>query len=183
MKSLKLFGLLVLFASVVMISCGKEEDKGSCSDGIKNQDETDIDCGGVCTACLVGIQGKWFSFPVAPILANFADSIVAEFKTNNTYTVDQWKGGSKVILVGTYTQTKSGVGNIYDIKLNQSSPTAIGVQGIFEVDATNKNMKYEIVQIEPSVAGVTPPTAAKGFGSTSNGAFGLINIQNYVRRN
>ena len=61
MKSLKLFGMMMLFASILLMSCGKEEDKGSCSDGIKNQDETDIDCGGVCTACLVGAQGKWKS--------------------------------------------------------------------------------------------------------------------------
>ena len=35
-----------------MVSCGDEEDKGTCSDGIQNQDETAVDCGGVCTACL-----------------------------------------------------------------------------------------------------------------------------------
>jgi hypothetical protein len=110
MKSLKLFGIMMLFASIIMVSCGKEDDKGTCADGIKNQDETDIDCGGVCTACLVGVQGKWKSFPVAPILATFADSIIAEFKANNTYTVNQWKGGTKTELIGTYTQTKSSVG-------------------------------------------------------------------------
>ena len=66
-------------------------------------------------------QGTWKSSPVAPILATFADSIIAEFKTNSTYTVDQWKSGAKVVLTGTYTQTKSGTGNIYNITLNQTS--------------------------------------------------------------
>lgn len=180
MKSFKLFGIMMLFASIIMVSCGKEDDKGNCTDGIKNQDETDIDCGGVCTACLVGAQGKWKSFPVAPILATFADSIIAEFKANNTYTVNQWKGGTKTVLIGTYIQTKSSVGSIYTIKLNQSSPTALTAEGIFEVAADKLSMKYEVAQTEPSIPNVTPPTPAGGFGSTSGGAFGQLNIQNYV---
>ncbi|MBK8625251.1 MAG: hypothetical protein IPN86_06740 [Saprospiraceae bacterium] len=53
MKSLKLFGFMMLFASIIMVSCGKEDDKATCTDGIKNQDETDIDCGGVCTLVLL----------------------------------------------------------------------------------------------------------------------------------
>lgn len=171
----------MLFASLLVIGCSKEENKGTCSDGIQNQDETGIDCGGVCGACQEGTQGKWKSFPVAPILANFADSIIAEFSTNNTYTVHQWKDGAKVELTGTYTQTKSGVGSIYTIKLNQTSPTALTAEGIFEVAADNKSMKYEVAQTEPSIAGVTPPTPQGGFGSTSGGAFGNINVQNYVR--
>lgn len=183
MKSVKLFGLMMIFASFLFVGCGKEEDKGTCGDGIQNQDETGVDCGGVCTACREGVQGKWKSFPVAPILSTFADSIIAEFNTNNTYTVDQWKGGVKVVLTGTYTQSKSNTGNIYDITLNQSSPTALTAVGIFEVAADDSSMKYEVAQTEPSIQGVTPPTAAAGFGSTSGGAFGTINIQNYVRLN
>lgn len=181
MKSLKLFGLMMLFTSLIMVSCGKEDDKGTCSDGVKNQDETDIDCGGVCTACLEGAQGKWKSFPVAPILAAFADSIVADFKANNTYTVDSWKGGTKVVLTGTYAQTKSNVGNIYTIKLNQTSPTVLTSEGILEVSADKTKMQYEVAQTSPTIAGVTPPTPAGGFGSTSNGAFAKNNVQNYVR--
>lgn len=180
MKSFKLFGFMMLFASLLIMSCSKEDEKGTCFDGIKNQDETGVDCGGVCTACLEGVQGSWRSYPVAPILATFADSIYAEFKSNNTYFVKQYKDGSKTELTGTYIQTKSGVGKIYTIKLNQSAPTAIIAEGIFEISEDNTSMKYEIVQTEPSL-GATPPTAAAGFGSTAGGAFGTINIQNYVR--
>ncbi len=182
MKSMKFLIMMLFAGSLFMVSCDDEEVKGTCSDGIQNQDETGVDCGGACTACREGVQGKWQSFPVATILSALADSINAEFKTNNTYTVDQWKGGAKIVLTGTYSQTKSGVGNIYNIVLNQSSPTALKAEGIFEVSADDKTMKYEIVQVEPVIAGATPPTASAGFGSTSNGAFGLINIQNYVRR-
>lgn len=48
MKASKL--LLALFAgmSLFIASCGEEE---TCSDGIKNQDETEVDCGGTCTPC------------------------------------------------------------------------------------------------------------------------------------
>ncbi|MEZ4912233.1 MAG: hypothetical protein R2774_15400 [Saprospiraceae bacterium] len=207
MKSLKFFGLMMLLASFLLVSCSDDDDKGTCSDGIKNQDETEIDCGGTCTACatctdgiqngtetgidcggtctacLVGVQGKWKSYPVAPILASFADSIIAVFNTNNTYSVDQWSKGAKVVLTGTYAQTKSSVGNIYTIVLNQSAPTALTAEGIFEVAADNNSMQYEIVQTSPNLAGVTPPTPSGGFGSTSGGAFGVINIQNYVRVN
>ena len=195
----------MLLASFLMVSCNDDEDKGTCTDGIKNQDETGIDCGGVCTACatctdgiqngtetgidcggtctacLVGVQGKWKSYPVAPILANFADSIIAVFNTNNTYSVDQWSKGAKVILTGTYAQTKSSVGNIYTIVLNQTTPTSLTAEGIFEVAADNNTMKYEVAQTQPTITGVTAPTPAGGFGSTSGGAFGVINIQNYVR--
>ena len=182
MKSFKLFGIMMLFASLVIMSCSKEDDKdkGTCFDGIQNQDETGVDCGGVCTACLEGAQGKWKSYPVAPILANFADSIIAEFKTNNTYVVYQYKDGAKVDLTGTYTQTISGTGNIYNIKLNQTAPTALVAEGIFEVAADKNSMKYEIIQTEPSL-GVAAPTAAGGFGSSGGGAFGTINIQEYKR--
>jgi hypothetical protein len=229
MKSLKLFGIMMLFASIIMVSCS-DDDKATCTDGIKNQDETAIDCGGVCTACTSctdgiqngtetgidcggtctacptcsdgiqngtetgidcggtcseckeGVQGKWKSYPVAPILTTFADSIIAEFKTNSTYSVDQWKGGTKVNLTGTYVQTKSNVGAIYTIKINQSTPTVISAEGILEVSSDNKTMKYELLQTEPNL-GFAPPTPAGGFGSTAGGAFGTTNIQNYVRIN
>lgn len=39
----------VITAILLVVSCSKKE---SCSDGIKNQNETAIDCGGVCSPCL-----------------------------------------------------------------------------------------------------------------------------------
>lgn len=48
--------LVALAMCLVMVSCSKEDDDkdtttATCTDGIQNQDETGIDCGGVCTAC------------------------------------------------------------------------------------------------------------------------------------
>ncbi len=59
---MKTKNLLLLFFAALTISatffagCKKEDDDNNnntatCSDGIKNQNETDVDCGGVCAAC------------------------------------------------------------------------------------------------------------------------------------
>jgi hypothetical protein len=182
MKLLKFFLMGLLVAGITFQSCKDEESKGTCSDGIQNQDETGVDCGGVCNECREGIQGTWKSYPVAPILANFADSIVATFNTNSTYNIDQWKGGSKTVLTGTYVQTPSGVGSIYTITVNQTSPTAITAEGIFEVTDNDTKMKYEIVQTTPSI-GAGAATATGGFGSSTFGGvpLGAANIQQYTR--
>src|SRR5690606_8817797 len=57
MKKFKLINLILL-TGLLATSCGSDDDGAviqdpvaSCTDGIKNQDETDIDCGGVCQAC------------------------------------------------------------------------------------------------------------------------------------
>ena len=57
MKKLKspILGFLVFATALLFFtSCGKEDDnpnKETCFDGIQNQTETGIDCGGVCMAC------------------------------------------------------------------------------------------------------------------------------------
>lgn len=57
MKILK-YTILSLFAAVALTSCGDDDDNGNivamdstCSDGIMNQGETGVDCGGPCTPC------------------------------------------------------------------------------------------------------------------------------------
>lgn len=135
----------------------------------------------------LGIIGRWYSSRanVAPILINLGiDSIYAEFRANNTYTVESFSGGAKTTLTGTFTQTKTTSNDIWGIVVNQSQPTSLKSQGIFKVFAgTPITMKYEIAQTEPQIPGVTPPTAAGGFGSTSGGAFGNLNIQTYIKMN
>src|SRR5688572_22162885 len=40
-------------------ACGEDETtSATCSDGIQNQEETGIDCGGPCTACLDACDGE-----------------------------------------------------------------------------------------------------------------------------
>src|SRR3569832_642419 len=44
--------LIVWFISFTFISCSKKSESGAtCSDGIKNGDETGVDCGGSCVPC------------------------------------------------------------------------------------------------------------------------------------
>lgn len=46
--------LLVMAASLFIVSCSKDDTvTGACTDGIQNQSETGVDCGGPCAACVV----------------------------------------------------------------------------------------------------------------------------------
>lgn len=135
-----------------------------------------------------GIAGEWDSKgeDVALLLKNYfkVDSIYAKFNSNNTYLVESFSQGTKTTYSGTYAQKVSSVAGIWDITLNQSTPTAVTSVGIFEVTKGTDNkyrMKYEVVQTEPNI-GATPPTASAGFGSSSGGALGTMNIQTFVKR-
>lgn len=165
MKKLKIWSFALLAFSVVAVSCSKEDDKDDKP----------------TTATKVGIQGEWSSAgtDVAPLLVTLfqTDSIYANFKTDMSYAVEQYDtSGAKLTLTGVYTQTKSGTGDIYTIKVEQSTPAALVSEGIFEVSGTT--MRYEIVQTSPDI-GAVPPTAAAGFGSTNGGALGTLNVQVY----
>ncbi|PKP11050.1 MAG: hypothetical protein CVU09_04535 [Bacteroidetes bacterium HGW-Bacteroidetes-4] len=133
-----------------------------------------------------GITGEWYSSGenVAVLLVTYfgVDSIYANFESNNTYTVESYADGAKTTYSGTYTQEKSGTGSIWNIALNQSTPSAVTSEGIFEITEANNafTMKYEVAQTEPNI-GATAPTAEAGFGSTSSGALGTMNIQNFIK--
>lgn len=66
MKKIITLSVLLVLIAVVMPNCKKKKTEvtvsaGTCSDGIKNQDETNVDCGGVCSVCLTcsdGIQNQ-----------------------------------------------------------------------------------------------------------------------------
>lgn len=133
-----------------------------------------------------GIEGEWISQgdSVCTLLSFYfaVDSIYANFKADQTYIVESFDtAGVKTTYTGTYAQTKSDSAHIFNITINQSTPSAATSQGILEVYAGSPNtMKYEIVQTAPTAAGV-PPTAAGGFGSTNGGALGTWNVQKYRR--
>jgi hypothetical protein len=132
-----------------------------------------------------GLIGEWVSGGdnVAPLFIayNLADSAYAKFNDNNTYYVETFLNSAKTVLEGNFVQTKSGVGNIWTIKLNQTTPSAITSEGIFEVTKTGNTylMKYEIIQTEPALG--IAPTPEGGFGSSSGGAFGEGFVQKYIR--
>ncbi|MBE0663348.1 MAG: hypothetical protein IH597_12890 [Bacteroidales bacterium] len=135
-----------------------------------------------------GIIGRWYSSGtnVAVLLAAIGiDSIYAEFKADNTYIVESFTADlSKTTLTGNYVQARSATGNIWDITVNQNTPNSLTSVGIFEVTSgAQTTMKYEVAQTEPNIPGVTPPTAAAGFGSTSAGAYQNWNVQTYIKMN
>lgn len=47
----KVATLILILSSVVLFSLCNKKNKASCDDGIKNQDEIEIDCGGSCAPC------------------------------------------------------------------------------------------------------------------------------------
>lgn len=206
MRNLFIFLFVMMGAMLITTGCSDDE---TCTDGIQNQDETGIDCGGVCEACptcsdgiqngtetgvdcggtdcddcLVGLQAtSWLSAgaDIAPILAPFAKEIFVDFRADGTYLVVQTDLDDAVInLNGTYVQEESSVDGIWNISLNQTNPSVLTSEGIFMIDGDV--MLYEVAQTEPAISGVTPPTAEAGFGSTSGGAFGENNVQTYVKQ-
>jgi len=146
MKQIVKFSFLsmLVFSLLTFPSCSDDE---TCDDGLQNQDERGVDCGGVCPACftcsdgiqnggeegidcggidcdecLVGVHGTWESSgaDIAPLLAPFVSKLVAEFRTDGTYTVVQTDlMDAETNLEGTYSQTESSVAGIWDIVLNQ----------------------------------------------------------------
>lgn len=126
------------------------------------------------------LVGKWRAPVPAPILASFVDSLHVEFKNNQTYLVKAFKDGAASELAGTYATT-NGTGTIRNIILEQTSPTTLTSEGIYRVNGVE--LTYEVAQTQPAQNGVTPPTSGAGFGSTSDGAFGMMNVQNYVKMN
>lgn len=170
----KLLSLLLMFSFVFFFACSNDEDNGGT-----NPTPTDP------------LVATWFSTGanVAPLLNTiFAavggiDTVYATFNANKTYSVKQVNKNKTVITYsGTYTATKSTIGNIYTIKLEQTTPAVATAEGIYEINtsATPNTMKYEVVQT--SGTQFAPPTPAAGFGSTNGGTFGTTNIQNYVKK-
>lgn len=113
--------------------------------------------------------------------------IRATFNANGTYTVVSTdSAGANSTLTGTWTTSAADTAGvtIRNITVNQSSPASVTSQGIYQVSVSggSARMLYEIAQVQPPLQGVTPPTPRGGFGSTSNGAFGIANIQRYAKQ-
>lgn len=167
MRKHAILAMLVL-AGFGLTACGDEDSTGVDDD----QDElvgTWVSAGADVAP---GLQAEPFS----------ADSIIATFNENGTYTVLQYSGGAEITLTGTYDVGPQAEGSIRAITAEQGSPVAVTSEGIFQV--TGSTMRYEIIQTQPALEGVNPPTVEGGFGSTSIGGVetGGYWTQNYDRR-
>lgn len=175
----KLLLLLVVAGSIIFTSCKKDD---------------------TTTAPIVvdPIVGTWVSegtnvaygLGVAPFNVS---KIVATFNANFSYTVVQTdKSNVTTTFTGTYTNpvststdasTTTGTqgATIYNIVANQSSPSAVTATGIYAISGTK--MTYEVIQTTPALTGVSAPTAAGGFGSTTiAGTKYAIYVQKYVKQ-
>ncbi|MEM1093096.1 MAG: IPT/TIG domain-containing protein [Bacteroidota bacterium] len=130
------------------------------------------------------LVGNWVSegTNIAPLLAAPPFNtvrITADFRADGTYTVVTTDASnSEVTLTGTW-QATAGEGTIRNVTVSQSAPTTLTSAGIYQnLDGV---LTYEVAQTNPPLTGVTPPTAAAGFGSTSGGNFMQLNVQRYVR--
>ncbi len=131
------------------------------------------------------IAGTWVAYDVSPLLAGVGiTAITSTFGGDNTYTVIATSDAANTEFAGTYAVSdEANADGIYNITLNQTTPSTLTSEGIFKIyTASPDSMWYEVAQTNPALTGVTPPTADAGFGSTSGGAFGVLNIQKYEKQ-
>jgi hypothetical protein len=166
---IKLLVLLLAFG-LVAYSC----DSGSSSDP-----DVELDA-------IVGVWVSQGAGNVAPGLAMLTKTakIDAEFNSNNTYNVVSIDSSNvAVTFTGNWTVGEPNANGIRSITLNQSTPTQLVATGIFRIQGNT--MEYEVIQSQPALDGVVPPTTAGGFGSTNIGGnpTGPFWIQKFARVN
>lgn len=171
MKTSKFLLLGFLALGLTFTSCKDDDDKKA--------DDT------APPAAVHPVVGSWEAYDVSAVLAGAGvTGVEAVFRSDNTYTVTSQAGEADTVLEGTYATSESAnQDGIYTITLTQTSPSTLTAEGIFKIyTASPDSMWYEVAQSEPEIPGVTPPTIEAGFGSTSGGAFGDMNIQKYIRK-
>ena len=108
--------------------------------------------------------------------------IVADFKYDQTYNIVTLDSSFiETTFTGTFqTIDSNATSGIKQITLNQTTPTSAILKGIYKVDSL---LILEIIQVQPPIQGLSPPTIYGGFGSTTlNGVpLGAEWIQRYQR--
>jgi hypothetical protein len=141
------------------------------------------------------VVGIWISQGkdnIAPILYDAPFNIrkiVATFKADGSYLVVQTDSNNvTVTMTGSYVAEPGGAAppndRIRTISVLHAPPASFTAEGIYEVsiDQTNVSMRFEVVQTEPPLAGISKPTPQAGFGSTAGGLLGQRNVQKYARQ-
>jgi hypothetical protein len=117
--------LIILFfvvsTTLLYLGCSKDDDKGTNPTPPEDP-----------------IVGTWISegADVAPGLISTLKTvrIVATFNSNKTYNVVATdSAGAQVTYTGTYTVTENAGTTIRSITLNQTTPTSVTSQGIYQV--------------------------------------------------
>lgn len=133
----------------------------------------------------MGIEGTWLSEGdnVAQLLVDTLDIVRIDAVFDElTFEVTSEDGsGTMGVQTGTYASTPCpGSDTMFSIVLEQTSPSAITVEGIYEIDTSvDPNvLTYEVIQTQPNV-GFPAPTCDDGFAA---GAFGQDNVQIFERQ-
>jgi hypothetical protein len=133
----------------------------------------------------VELVGEWLSEGdnVAPLLVNVLNLVsVQAIFDELTFEVNSADAdGNMGQQTGTYSvELCPGSDTKYSILLEQTAPSAITVQGIYEIDGCMDPavMRYEVIQTEPDL-GAVAPTCDDDFGT---GQFGADNIQIFLRQ-
>lgn len=180
----KLLALVLVGAALLSFAaCGDSDDSGT------NPTPQDAIVGTWVAEGFSTVNGVQVA-NVSPLLFNApfrTRRIQAVFNANGTYSVTTTdSAGTNATLTGTWTSSAADTAGITirNITVNQTAPTSVTSQGIYQVSTSGsvRNMLYEIVQTTPPLVGVTPPTPRAGFGSSSNGAFGISLIQRYTKQ-
>jgi hypothetical protein len=168
--------LLVLFACVddsgdpwvprpVDTAADTDTDTDSDTDSDSDTDtDTDSDSDTDADADLALTDGTWVSAgdDLSPLLVyGEIVEVRSRFTTTSYEVTARDDGGTSYVFSGTYTV--SGGAAPQSIVLNQTSPSAVVSEGIFQVDG--RVLTFETVQTSPSI-GCAPPTRASGFGTT-----------------
>ena len=112
MKRTKQFKVLIMCAILIVVGCSKEEESAvvpapvvveTCSDGIMHQNETGIDCGGVCTACVVPVA------PCSPLKNTVNYNLQQQtFSSVNAGTGGLFSGNYGLVATGTSSDLQIG---------------------------------------------------------------------------
>ncbi len=151
-KSLLLKLLMSLVVLFVVTSCGEDVDEETdpttetCSDGIQNQDETGVDCGGVCNDCTTtetcsdGIQNQDETGVDCGGVCATCNDYYFRFKLDGSL----WEGNT----TGTY---RSYITNSYKAIWTYSGSLGASDIQIFFYEAVSNNTSY------PVKSGLTSP--------------------------
>ena len=102
MKKINFKSLLLIAASIAVVSCTDDEPTATCSDGIQNGNETGIDCGGVCAPCEALVSNE-LNGTLSEALT--LDATV-EYELSGSYVIEA--GGALTIPAGTVIKATGG---------------------------------------------------------------------------
>ena len=140
------------------------------------------------------IVGLWYSagnnLSIIMSEVDGVDSAIFEFNADSTYTLETFGElhSTKPLVIKNYSGTFACIGsasdeiNINTIRLYQSSPSELTLEGIYEVrrSVPTYTMQFEVLQVEPFID-LYPPNPEQGFGSSDRGSYQHRNIQKYVK--